>query len=256
MTPLTLHQFPSSHFNEKARWALDYKHLMHERISYLPGPHMSKIKKLTGGNTSTTPVLETEVVIQGSAQIIDHLEQISTERPLYPTDPDQLKEALEWQSRLDSELGPAVRTVVFSVFVEEPGFLARTFASNKPWLSRSLYRLMIPALLPIIKKANGADSDENIMACQKTVDEYLAEIAARINDNPYLVGDQFSVADLTAAALIAPLVQLEHPDMKRPTPIPQTMQSLLRAYEQHPTIQWVKKLYDQHRPVTQSRAND
>jgi glutathione S-transferase len=44
---LELHQFPSSHFNEKARWALDYKGLEHSRLNYLPGPHMRPIKKLS-----------------------------------------------------------------------------------------------------------------------------------------------------------------------------------------------------------------
>jgi Glutathione S-transferase, N-terminal domain len=51
-----LWQLEVSHYNEKVRWALDYKHVPHIRRSLLPGLHALKAKRLTG-DTSTTPVL-------------------------------------------------------------------------------------------------------------------------------------------------------------------------------------------------------
>ena len=39
---VTLHQFRYSHFNEKVRWALDFKGIAHERVSELPGPHRAR----------------------------------------------------------------------------------------------------------------------------------------------------------------------------------------------------------------------
>ena len=36
--PLLL-QFTFSHYNEKARWALDFKRVPHVRRSLIPGPH-------------------------------------------------------------------------------------------------------------------------------------------------------------------------------------------------------------------------
>lgn len=240
-----LHQFFSSHYNEKARWALDFKSVPHRRISYLPGPHIPVIKKLTNSNTTTTPVLVAGETVQGAANIIEYLEQHHPTPPLYPEDP---ADALAWQTRLDEELGPATRTVVFAVFVNEPGYLTRTFAGNKPWIKRFAYRALLPLLIPVIRKANGADSDENIKRCQQVVDNYLDEIAAATKSTGYLVGDKFTVADLTAAALLAPLARLRHEDMRRPDPIPEAMLALLSKYEHHPTIQWVQKMYDEHRP--------
>ena len=70
---LVLHMFPASHYNEKARWALDWKGLPHRRVPYLPGPHAPQIQRLTG--QTATPVLVTNGrAIAGSAQIIDALE--------------------------------------------------------------------------------------------------------------------------------------------------------------------------------------
>lgn len=54
MSDIVLHQFAFSHFNEKARWALQYKGVDYKRESYLPSLHMPQIKKLSG--QSYTPV--------------------------------------------------------------------------------------------------------------------------------------------------------------------------------------------------------
>ena len=45
-----------SHYNEKARWALDYKAVPHVRRAAVPGQHRSIAAKLTGGRTF--PVLQ------------------------------------------------------------------------------------------------------------------------------------------------------------------------------------------------------
>ena len=101
---ITLHQFEFSHFNDKARWALTWKGLEHKRISYLPGPHMPAIRRLSGQNQ--TPVLSLDdEVIAGSASIIDRLEQLHPEPALYPQDPQQRKAALDWQQRYDETVG-------------------------------------------------------------------------------------------------------------------------------------------------------
>ena len=51
-----LRQLPLSHYNEKVRWALDYKRIPHLRRSLLPGAHAVEAQRLTG-TVSTTPVL-------------------------------------------------------------------------------------------------------------------------------------------------------------------------------------------------------
>ena len=47
-----------SHFNEKARWALDLKGVEHERRALVPGYHMAVALALTRGRCNTTPILE------------------------------------------------------------------------------------------------------------------------------------------------------------------------------------------------------
>jgi len=70
-----LFQFEFSHFNEKARWAFDWKRVPHRRQSYLPGFHMLPIMRLSGQRA--VPVVRVDGrVIAGSASIVDWLEGV------------------------------------------------------------------------------------------------------------------------------------------------------------------------------------
>ncbi len=245
---LVLHQFPSSHYNEKARWALDWKGLRHARESYLPGPHMPAMKRLSGQTATPVLVMNGRTIV-GSARIIDELERAFPERPLYPEDPEQRRRALEIQRRFDAEVGPAVRTAVFSALILEPGFLCRVFAGSRPLAKRVFYRAAFPLAKPLIAKANGVTDAANVARALERTQQALDEVARAVGESGQLVGDRFSVADLTAASLLAPLVTLPHPDMARPQPIPPRMEDFYRRWEKHPAAQWVREQYAKHRPA-------
>jgi len=46
--PAVLWQFRNSHFNEKVRWALDWKRVPHLRRSLVPGLHIGRALWMTG----------------------------------------------------------------------------------------------------------------------------------------------------------------------------------------------------------------
>ncbi len=69
-----LWQFTSSHFNEKARWALDFKRVPHIRHSLIPGFHVPVVKRMTG--KTHVPVLKLNgTAISDSSRIIEALER-------------------------------------------------------------------------------------------------------------------------------------------------------------------------------------
>lgn len=251
MPGITLHQFLYSHFNEKIRWALDYKGINHARRSYLPGPHMPRIRKLSGQNQ--TPVLEIDgQIVTGSAEIIDLLEARFPEPALYPADPEVLNAALSAQIHFDSEVGPATRTALFSVLVDEGGYLTRMFARDSNRLTRLAYRATFPLARGLIAKGNGVTDPENVKQAFAITEATLDEVANQTASTGYLCGAGFSVADLSAAALLAPLVQLDHPDMARPEPIPASLIAFYQRWSGHPALDWVRRQYQQHRPSSGS----
>ncbi len=242
---IELLQFPFSHYNEKVRWALDFKGIPHQRINYLPGPHVPQIRRLTGQNA--VPVLRIDgKVIAGSGRIIDELEQRYPEPPLYPRDRGDREQALSLQARFDDDLGPATRRLIFDAALGEPAYVADMFSTGHPQWKRTLYRAFSPLTAVLIRSGNGVDPAQ-VRKAESTVASTLDFLAERSAASGYLVGGEFTVADLTAAALLGPIFDVSHPDMKKPRPMPRRAEELLARYVGHPAVSWAVEIYRKHR---------
>src|SRR4051812_40868129 len=111
--PPVLWHLKVSHYNEKVRWALDYKGVPHRRRAADPGRHRAIAQRLTGARTFPVLVLDGEA-IGDSTHIIEALERRHPEPPLYPADPDARRRALEIEEFFDEELAPHLRLLVLS----------------------------------------------------------------------------------------------------------------------------------------------
>jgi glutathione S-transferase len=91
-----------SHYNEKVRWALDYKRIAYELRTPQPGMHRLTAARLTRGGHSRLPVLELDGRrIGDSTAIIAALERYKPEPPLYPSDPEDRRRAQELEDTFD-----------------------------------------------------------------------------------------------------------------------------------------------------------
>jgi glutathione S-transferase len=243
---LELLQFPFSHYNEKIRWVLDYKGIPHTRRSLLPGPHARTVKQATG--QTATPVLRIgEHYLAGSSEIFIDLEHHFPEPPLLPSEREAKVLAIDLQRHFDRQLGPAVRTLVFADLLRCGRYLPDLFSTGHSPLERFLYRAVFPLTRPLIRRANGVDSAKAVGAARDTVRKNFDEIAGLARDTGYLAGSAFSIADLTAAALMAPLLEVDHPDMRMPEPRPAALAALTAAWADHPAAHWGRTMYERHR---------
>jgi glutathione S-transferase len=243
---VVLHQFSHSHFNEKARWALAWKKVEHERRTYLPGPHVPAIRRLSGG--TQTPVLVADGrTIAGSAAIVEFLESTVPTPALLPADPRLRSDALDFARQFDEAAGPAARAALFSVVLDHGGYFCAIFADQHGSVARAAYRAAFPLARPIVARANKAADAGDIARAFETVDRSLDDLATRIASRGHVIGDTFTVADLTAAALLAPLAGVEHADMALPQPAPESVRALLARYAPHPAIRWVNAIYRRYR---------
>src|SRR4249919_2543308 len=102
-----------SHFNEKARWALDYKQVAHRRRAPMPGV-LHPVVALAKTRKPTFPILELDgETIGDSTRIIEALERRYPDPPLYPADPDERARALEIEDYFDVEVAPNLRRLLF-----------------------------------------------------------------------------------------------------------------------------------------------
>ena len=244
MDDFDLYQFKRSHYNEKARWALDHKRLPHTRHSLLPGPHKLTVTRLSG--QAQVPVLRHgRQIIAGSARIIDYLEQLVPEPALYPRRPDCLARAQEIQTWFDNEVGPAVRCAAFSDLMEDPGYFASTFTDDRSLVTRAIYRALLPVTQALMTRDLGITPDATPHA-RATVQTALDRVTEDSRATGYLVGDAFSVADLAAAALLMPAVQPpEGPTY--PEPRAAVVDRWTARWADHPGAAWVRGIYARHR---------
>lgn len=245
MSAVELFQFRFSHYNEKARWALDWKRVPHVRHSYLPGLHIVPIRRLTGQNTM--PVLRDDtVVISGSAAIVDHLERRHPTRPLYPADSAARSRALEIQRWFDEEVGALMRAAFFYEVLPEGGYAASLFSRGSAAPTRLLFRALFPATRVVMRKSMDLTAARAGRGLARAA-EAFEFVVKHAGTDGYLVGDTFSVADLTAAALLSPAVMPREFPYQPKQPMGRAFQGWLARWAGHRGAEWVRTMYARHR---------
>jgi len=244
---IELLQFRHSPYNEKVRWALDLKRVPHRRRSLLPGPHMGVVKKLTGKTQTPVLVQDDGSVVAGSANIIDWLERQHPEPRLLPDDPAQREQALAIQRRFDEDITPRIRRAVLDALLRRPRYFAAVFGEAETPLKQRLYSLIVPLAAPLVRKGNGISGPEAVADGIAVGHEAMDFVAAQAKATGYLVGDGFTLADLTAAATLATLVRPENSPMQSPQPPDALFTELIAPFQRHPASQWVRDIYARHR---------
>jgi glutathione S-transferase len=92
----------------------------------------------------------------------------------------------------------------------------------------------------------GIGDPEAAQAAERKVVAVLDRLEAELDGRDHLVGDRFTVADLTAAALLYPLV-LPPQIPWRPSRLPDAWQRFVDEHGDRRASRWVSEMYDRHR---------
>jgi glutathione S-transferase len=244
-----LYHIEISHYSEKARWTFDYKGVAHERKAPPPMLHMAWAVALTRGRGKTFPVLRMNGdSIGDSTRIIEALEREYPEPPLYPADADERRRALELEDHFDEELGPYIRRWLFHEALEgvEPGAFIEGAMGSAPTPIKRFMKATAPVGRRMLKLRYGINAEDAAAAKQKTRDAF-DRVEAELQPSGYLVGERFSVADLTAAALLFPLVRPPEAPYLIDAPLPEAFVRFREEMSAHPTFKWVEEMYRRHR---------
>jgi glutathione S-transferase len=243
-----LWQLQISHYVEKVRWALDYKRVPHIRRSLLPGLHVVKTRRLTR-HTSTTPVLTIAGrSIGDSTRIIAAIEERWPQPPLYPEDPAQRRRALELEGFFDEELAPHIRRAFYKELLPHPELMVPLFTHGRPLAERALLRAGFPMLRVAMRQRFEISADAAAESRAKMI-AAMDRLEREIGPSSYLVGQNFTVADLTAAALfygVARPPEFPYP-MVADDDLPDSWREFVDSLARRPGGQWVAEIYRRHR---------
>jgi glutathione S-transferase len=239
-----LYQFPVSHYCEKARWALDYKSVPYQTKNLLPGLHRLTLRGKV--NDTSLPVLRMNGnYIQGSDHIIDFLDQTIPTNMLTPTHPDQRAETEHWETFASTELATPLSVFHYSHMLETPDLLRQRYIQNGPWYGPLYYAVTFNRICQVIRDLYKINQNSAARA-HATIEAGLRKLEQNLHSRTYLVGEQFTRADLSVAALLSPLAMPAQLAANRSSEYPAITEFRAQLVDS-PVIQWVNRIYQTHR---------
>jgi glutathione S-transferase len=250
-TPQLWH-FRISHYNEKVRWALDYKGWPHVRHALVPGWHHRTARRLTG--QTQLPILELDGrLVHDSTSIIGELERLRPDPPLYPADPAARDRALAIEDYFDREVAPDLRRLFWSCYLPSARACARMSTAGRGRLAHAAFLVTFPLARPLFRRQLGA-SRAQVAAAKERLAGYFEWLEAELQPSGYLVGDTFTVADLTAAAVMTAIIRPPQFSYPLPEPWPRELVELRARIADRAGFRWVLDMYARHRGTSSSVA--
>jgi glutathione S-transferase len=195
---------PLSHYCEKARWALDRVALSYREDPHAPLLHRLATHRNEGG---TVPVL-----VHGSRRLIDstailvHADAVCGGDVLYPREAALGREVAALEEQFDTQLGPHTRRWAYAELLSHPKLLRSVWSRGVPKLEASL----LPLITPLARRLVGAAykiTPESAQRSLERVQSVFRQVDQRLSDGRrFLAGQRFTAADLTFAALAAPVL--------------------------------------------------
>lgn len=241
-----LFQFPLSHYCEKARWLLDFKELDYVAKNVIPGPH--RLLTRWHASNDTLPLLKDKKTwIGDSTEIAFYLDGVYAEKPLISNDPKQ-RAAIVALDKVADQLGYHVRRWMYFYLIDEPHTMDIMVGEQ------GFLHMFKPLMTPVIKKGvkqlyqiNSKKSAKSKERIDVLIDELEAALLANGSDGQqgYLVGKQFSFADISVCALAAPLFGPEGTPWVAPSDVvaPEQLAEYKAALLARPFGQYVTRIY-------------
>jgi glutathione S-transferase len=205
-----------SHYNERARWALDRLGVRYVEEPYMPMLHVPAVVWATrgrGGKADRVSTrMSTPVLVTGEGPPLCDSGEIlrwadarfgTPETTLYPAPHRDAIEAFE--AAVHDDVGPHTRRLAYFVGLSRPEVLERLAERNvgrrQAWLFRRMYSVVMAGVSRGLK-IDAAHAERSLEKLRVQVQA----LAPRMEGRRYLFGDRFTAADLSLACMFAPVL--------------------------------------------------
>ncbi len=237
---------PISHYCEKARWGLERAGIAYVEDPHGPILHMTATMPL---RTRTVPVLVTRgATLTSSTDILRWADARTTKRHLYPTDPGARREVEELEAHFDAKLGPAARRWAYLHVLSDPRRACEIVSLGIPEAERKALVRLWPVASGMMRKGMNVTPEAAARSLER-LRAIFGEVSVRLASRRFLVGDAFTAADLTFAALAVPVIAPpQYPWMPAVDSLPAPMRDVIRSLRATPAGAFVVRLYREERP--------
>ncbi len=249
-TPYRLITIAPSHYCEKARWALEKAGVPFAEEKHAPMLHMRAAGKGRSSGHSTPVLVADDSVIPDSTDILEFIQErpAASWRP-YPANAGLREEAAELEELFDTRLGPHTRRLAYFYLLQHRDLFLQSVLAGVGRGERAAFMVLAPVVAFLMRRGMNINP-ESAERSLGWVRDIFSEVGDRLNDGRrYLVGEEFSVADLTFAALAAPAVL--PPEYGSPLPtmdeVPDEMLKVVNESRATTAGEFVLKIYREHR---------
>jgi glutathione S-transferase len=242
---------PISHYGERARWALDRAGVEYDEEHHLQlfawGP------ALRHGGRKTVPILvfADGSCLNDSGTILRWASERCAE-PYYPANDEALRREIEALEEGFVAYGVETRRVTYSWVLDDAKSLFAYNGGRAPAWERAAFRVMFP-ISRVFARAYLAVKPPELGRAHETIERVLDQVGDRLAEGRrYLVGDRFTAADLTFAAMSAAVLLPEEygVPLPRPEQAIEPVRSKLLAWREHPAAKFALRVYrDERRRV-------
>ena len=247
---LRLITIPISHYCEKARWALERAGIEYREERHIQVVHRIAARRAGGGDT--VPVLVTpEGSIGESEDIVTWVDaRLEPERRLIPPDGEESERVLRLSRRFDGDFGVHGRRLIYVHVLAGPRSLALDVNNQGvPGVEDRALRVGWPVMSRFVARVLGIRPGIEVED-ERIVWQELDFAAEQLSENgPFLCGERFTAADLTFAALAAPVIAPPGygVDLPQPDQLPPATADLIRRAREHPAGAFALKLFEEQR---------
>lgn len=242
---------PVSPYCEMARWLLDRLAIPYAEECHAPVFHKRATRRR--GGDSIVPVLDTtDAILPDARRILNYYEaRCPPHQRLFPQDTQLRAETLQLFDRFYDTFGVAVRAWAYAHLLPfNRAATVRVWTERAPAFERMMVPLVYSRLASAMRRSLNL-KPETVTEQRAVMETILKEVDARLSDGRrYLMGQEFTAADIAFAALGAPAVL--PPEYGGPMPkleeLPPDMRADVESIRARPAGQFILRIYREARP--------
>jgi glutathione S-transferase len=252
MPPVRLLTIAVSHFCEKARWALDRAGVDYVERRYLPLAHVLPVW-LAGGGHMVPLLIDGKKPIPDSTAILKHIDSLlPADQRLFPIEPALRTTVEELEEIFDQQLGPATRRWAYFHLLPEKSVTLPVLRRTTGPLGRTSLPVFFPLVRRLIRAGYRIHADAGASSLQR-IQTVFQRVNSLLEDGrSFLAGERLSAADLTFAALSAPVLFPDETGASMPAigDLPPEMARAVDAFRRTPAGAFALRLYREHRRLS------
>ena len=245
MKMIKLYTFPVSHFAEKVKWLMDCSKIDYQIVNWVPV--LSAPAAYLKSGKRTVPFIEvttseSRFVVHDSTNIVNWVFDNAGAVQLKHPDQSHHDTAMKIEDLADS-VGNDVIRYMYAPMVQHPPDFVAVWGWGAGAVSQNTLRVMMPVMRRLLHKH--LDFSET---AQRAGLDRLHGVFSQIDDlladgRSYLVGNVFSIADISIASLLAPVYTPSEHRVYASQQFQHSLASQQAEFRDYASFAWMQDLY-------------